>query len=54
MRKKVFVNGFEWWIDTVKYIIYETSTSTEGTSLFSNFLTGSERKQFYNKLRYDR
>jgi hypothetical protein len=53
-RTRVFINGFEWWIDeSLPVTLFETKEATEGTSLFSNHVTPNERTQVTNQLKYD-
>lgn len=48
---KVFINGFEWWADTTKRILYENADKSGG---FSDFkcLTPNELNQLNNFIKY--
>jgi hypothetical protein len=51
MRKKVWINGFEWWVNNTSREVFETEQSQTGTSF--KFLTENEKKQIYNQIHYD-
>jgi hypothetical protein len=62
LREKVLVNGWEYWIDKEKQVIYPTEVakngivydSDNGTYIFSNHLTPNERKQILDYIKYGR
>ena len=52
-RVRVFINGWEWWIDeSMPITLFETMDAKEGISLVSNHVTENERTQVNNQLRY--
>lgn len=56
-REKIYINGFEWWLDKIQTPpkVYHTSTSKEeGISIYSNHFTGDERKQVLDFIKYGR
>ena len=62
LREKVFINGWEYWIDKVKMVIYPTEVAKNGivydtdggTYVFSNHMTPNERKQVLDFIKYGR
>ena len=48
---RVFINGFEWWADTTKRILYENADKSGGFSEFK-FLTQNELNQLNNFIKY--
>ena len=53
-REKVFLNGWEYWIDREKMMLYDKEESKQGISLFSSHLTDNEKKQLRYYLRFGR
>lgn len=55
-REKIYVNGFKWWLDREKLMLYEkeNSTANDGTYLFSQYVTKDERRQIINYMKFGR
>jgi hypothetical protein len=50
MRQKVWINGWEWWVDPVSRETFKTEQSEIGISF--KFLTKNEMEQVENQLRF--
>ena len=51
-REKIFLNGYEYWLDKEKMVIYDKESSTkgihydtDGISVWSTHLTKDEKRQ---------
>ncbi len=53
-KEKVFVNGFEYYLDREKLLIYDKDNSEEGMSIYSNHFTKNEREQILDYIKYGR
>jgi len=60
-REKVLINGYKYWIDREKMVLYDNEESDngidcdiDGISIRSNHLTKDERRQLMNYLEYGR
>ena len=60
-REKVLINGYEYWVDREKMVLYDKEETTngihydtDGTSVWSSHLTKDERKQLMDYLKYVR
>lgn len=53
-RKKVFLNGYEYWLDSEKQVFYDKEESTDGISIWSNHVTKDERRQLLDYIKYVR
>lgn len=58
-REKIFLNGFEFWLDREKKVLYDKEESKNGipyddngTSLWSSHLTENERQQLLNYIKH--
>lgn len=62
-REKVFLNGFEMWLDRERLMLYDKEESKHGTNfdvagegdgiyIFSSHLTKDEKKQLTEYLKY--
>lgn len=51
MRKKVKINGFDYWYDELTHKLHEIENDP-GPGLDMKFLTENERKQVYDYLFY--
>ena len=59
-REKVFLNGYEYWLDREKQVLYDKEDaingvyySDDGVSIWSSHLTKNERQQLLNHIRYN-
>jgi hypothetical protein len=54
VRIKIYINGFEWYLDNTKTIpmLYEDETSNDGYSIYTNFFTTDERRQVFDYIKY--
>lgn len=64
-REKIFLNGFETWLDREKLMIYDKEQSKngihfdiagegDGISIFSQHLTKDEKRQLSDIIKYGR
>jgi hypothetical protein len=60
-REKVFLNGYEYWLDREKQVLYDKEESTngihydtDGISIWSSHLTKNERQQLLDYIKYGR
>jgi hypothetical protein len=64
-REKIFLNGYEMWLDRDKMMIYDNEQSQkgisfdvsgegEGTYIFSQHLTKDEKRQLLDYIKYGR
>jgi hypothetical protein len=60
-REKIFLNGYEMWLDRDKMMIFDKEDTkngihydTDGISVWSSHLTKDERKQLMDYLKYGR
>lgn len=62
-RGKIFINGWEYWIDVNKRILYDSETSKNGIyfdiygehdSIGSSHLTKDEKRQILEYIKYGR
>ena len=53
-REKVFLNGFEFWLDREKKVLYDKEESTDGISILSSHMTKNERQQLLDYIEYGR
>lgn len=58
-KEKVFINGYEYWIDIEKMVLYDKEESkngihyeNDGISIRSSHLTKDERRQLMDYLKY--
>lgn len=62
-REKIFLNGFETWLDRDKLMIYDKEESKngmpfdvagtgDGISIYSQFLTKDEKRQLADIIKY--
>lgn len=53
-RKKIFVDGFEWYLDkkSTPPMLYHTSNGNEGISVYSNHFMADERKEILDYIKY--
>lgn len=56
VRKKIYINGFEWWLDinSTPPMIYISEYSKDGFSVYSKHFTIDERKQVLDYIKYGR
>lgn len=54
VRKKIYINGFEWWLEIINNtpFIYISETSQDGLSIYSKDITKNEREQVLNIIKY--
>ena len=54
-REKVFLNGYEIWLDREKLMLYDKEYSAgDGIYIFSQHLTKDERRQILDYMEYGR
>lgn len=53
-REKVLINGYEYWVDREKMVLYDKEESNNGISVWSSHLTKDESKQLMDYLKYGR
>ena len=53
-KEKVFINGFEYYLDREKLLIYDKDSSEDGMSIYSNHFTKNEREQILDYIKYGR
>jgi hypothetical protein len=64
-REQVFLNGYEYWLDRDKMMIFDKEDTKngihfdiagegEGISIFSQHLTKDEKRQLLDYIKYDR
>ena len=64
-REKIFLNGYEMWLDRDKLMLYDKESSEKGIPfdvagegdgiyIFSNHLTADEKRQLTDYLKYRR
>ena len=44
-KEKIFINGFEYYLDRENLLIYDKDNSNDGISIYSNRLTKNEKEQ---------
>ena len=63
-REKIFLNGYEMWLDRDKLMLYDKEQSQngipfdiagegDGIYIFSNHLTSDEKRQLVNYIKYN-
>ena len=55
MRKKIYINGFEWWLNKESFPprVFLTETSEEvGISIYSNHFMLDEKRQIEDYIKY--
>ncbi len=53
-RVKVLINGYEYWVDKTKMVVYENDQTNNGSPVRSSHLTQDERRQLLDYLKYGR
>ena len=53
-KEKIFINGFEYYLDREKLLIYDKEHSKDGISIYSKYLTKNEREQILDYIKYGR
>ena len=55
-REKIFLNGYEMWLDRDKLMLYDKEDSQEcdGIYIFSQHLTKDEKRQLTDYMKYGR
>lgn len=56
-KEKVFINGFEYYLDREKLLIYDNNdndNNEDGMSIYSNHFTKNEREQILDYIKYGR
>jgi len=64
-REKIFLNGYEMWLDRDKLMLYDKEESNngihfdmsgegDGISIFSQHLTKDEKRQLLDYIKYNR
>jgi len=53
-KEKIFINGFEYYLDRDNLLIYNKEDSNDGISIYSNRLTKNEKDQIWNYIKFGR
>jgi hypothetical protein len=53
-KEKIFINGFEYYLDRDNLLIYDKEDSSDGISIYSNRLTKNEKDQIWNYIKFGR
>jgi len=51
-KEKVFINGYEYFLDRVRLLLYDKEYGVDGIPIRSNHLTENEKKQVFDYIRY--
>lgn len=65
MREKIYLNGYEMWLDRNKLMLYDKEHSQHGIGfdvagdgdgiyIFSKYLTENEKRQIIDQMKYGR
>jgi hypothetical protein len=53
-KEKIFINGFEYYLDRDNLLIYDKEDSSDGISIYSNRLTKNEKDQILDYIKFGR
>ena len=53
-KEKIFINGFEYYLDRDNLLIYNKEDSNDGISIYSNRLTKNEKEQILDFIKFGR
>ena len=53
-KEKIFINGFEYYLDRDNLLIYNKEDSNDGISIYSNRLTKNEKDQIWDYIKFGR
>jgi hypothetical protein len=53
-KEKIFINGFEYYLDRDNLLIYDKEDSSDGISIYSNRLTKNEKDQIWDYIKFGR
>ena len=53
-KEKIFINGFEYYLDRDNLLIYNKEDSNDGISIYSNRLTKNEKDQIWTYIKFGR
>ena len=53
-KEKIFINGFEYYLDRDNLLIYNKEDSNDGISIHSNRLTKNEKDQIWDYIKFGR
>ena len=53
-KEKIFINGFEYYLDRDNLLIYNEEDSNDGISIYSNRLTKNEKDQIWDYIKFGR
>ena len=53
-KEKIFINGFEYYLDRDNLLIYNKEDSNDGISIYSNRLTKNEKEQIWDFIKFGR
>lgn len=53
-KEKIFINGFEYYLDRDNLLIYDKEDGNDGISIYSNRLTKNEKDQIWDYIKFGR